>query len=74
MPCAKAGPALRPGLSQLLRGVKAQSSPSAVFTVGRDVFPLLAMPCPTLQRTCTLIALPSTSGASGFPAGARWIC
>lgn len=27
-----------------------------------------------LQRTCTLIALPSTTGASGFSAGARWIC
>lgn len=69
----KPGPALQLGLSQL-RGVKAQSSPSGVFTVGRDMFPVLAMPYPMLQRTCTLIALPSTTGAWGFSVEARWIC
>lgn len=58
----KPGPALHPGLSQP-RGVKARSSPSAVFAVGRDAFPLPATPYPTLQRTCTLIALPSTRGS-----------
>lgn len=64
---ALAGPLTAP------RGKGSKLSKCRVYS-GKGQFPLLATPYPTLQRICTLIALPSTSGASGFPVGARWIC
>lgn len=77
-PCAKAEAraaslALRPGLRQLQKGKKALSYSKCRVYSRKGCVPLSFPPLyPTLQRTCALIALPSTPGASCFLPGS-WV-